>query len=102
MPPDPALLALSIGLAGLVGYAAAHGGICAVRAIEDLLDGRGGALFLAFLKCSIWVAAVTLPLAWGALPGGHSAVGYLLTWQVAAGGFLFGVGAALNGGCAFS
>jgi uncharacterized protein len=102
MTPGPALVALSIGLAGLVGFAAAHGGICAVRAVEDLLDGRGGALFLAFLKCSVWVAATTVPLAWAAVPGGHFAVGYPLAWPVAAGGFLFGVGAALNAGCAFS
>lgn len=102
MPNDLALFVLSIGFAGLVGYAAAHGGICAVRAVEDLLDGRGGALFLAFLKCSVWVAATTVPLAWAAVPGGHFAVGYPLAWPVAAGGFLFGVGAALNGGCAFS
>jgi uncharacterized membrane protein YedE/YeeE len=102
MLPGPASLVLSVCLAGLVGFAVAHGGICAVRAINDLLDGRGGALFLAFLKCSAWVAAITLPLNWIMVPGGHFAPGYPLAWPVAAGGFLFGVGAALNGGCAFS
>lgn len=102
MPADPVLLSLSIVLAGLVGYATSHGGVCAVRAVEELLDGRSGALFLAFLECSVWVAAITLPLAWAALPGGHFATCHPLTWQAAAGGFLFGIGAALNGGCAFS
>jgi uncharacterized protein len=102
MPNGLPLLALSVGLAGLVGFAAAQGGICAVRAVEDLLDGRGGTLFLAFLKCSIWVAAITLPLNWAMVPGGHFASGFSLAWPVAAGGFLFGIGAALNGGCAFS
>lgn len=102
MLPDPALLILSVGLAGLIGFAAARGGICAVRAVEDLLDGRGGALFLAFLKCAVWVAAITLPLSWAMVPGLHFAPGYPLDWPVAAGGFLFGIGAALNGGCAFS
>ena len=102
MPEGAPILALSVGLAGLVGFAAAHGGICAVRAVEDLLKGRGGALFLAFLKCAVWVAAITLPLAWAMVPGAHLALSYPLGWPAAAGGFLFGVGAALNGGCAFS
>lgn len=102
MPSGATLAVLSTGLAGLVGFAAAHGGICAVRAVEDLFDGRGGGLFLAFLKCSIWVAAITLPLSWAMVPGAHIASAAPLAWPVAAGGFLFGVGAALNGGCAFS
>jgi hypothetical protein len=68
-----------------------------VRAVEDLLEGRGGALFLAFLKCSVWVAAVTLPLAWAMVPGARLAFAYPLGCPAAAGGFLFGVGAALTG-----
>ena len=52
MLPDAHIVALSVGLAALVGFAAAYGGICAVRAVRDLLEGRGGTLFLGFLKCS--------------------------------------------------
>jgi uncharacterized protein len=102
MPAGALILALSIGLAGLVGFAAAHGGICAVRAVEDLLEGRGAALFLGFLKCAVWVALVTPPLAWTMVPGAGLACSYPLGWPVVVGGFLFGVGAAVNGGCAFS
>jgi hypothetical protein len=102
MPPGAPILALSIGLASLVGFAAAYGGICAVRAMQDLLEGRGGTLFLGFLKCSAWVLAVILPLAWTVAPEVHLAFGYRPDWRVAVGGFLFGIGAALNGGCAFS
>jgi uncharacterized membrane protein YedE/YeeE len=102
MLPDAHIVALSVGLAALVGFAAAYGGICAVRAVRDLLEGRGGTLFLGFLKCSAWVAAVTLPLAWTVAPEDHLASGYRPDWPVAAGGFLFGIGAAVNGGCAFS
>ena len=102
MLPGLALLASSIALASLVGFAAARGGICAVRAIEDVMDGRGGALFFGFLKCSAWVAAVTLPLAWAMAPGARLALAHPVAWPAAAGGLLFGIGAALNGGCAFS
>jgi uncharacterized protein len=102
MPTGALILALSIGLAGLVGFAAAHGGICAVRAVEDLLEGRGAALFLGFLKCAVWVALVTLPLTWTMVPGARLACSYPLGWPVLVGGFLFGMGAAVNGGCAFS
>jgi uncharacterized protein len=102
MPPGAPIVALSIGLAALVGFAAAYGGICAVRAMQDLLEGRGGTLFLGFLKCSTWVVAVTLPLAWTVALEAHLAFGYRPDWPVAVGGFLFGIGAVINGGCAFS
>lgn len=102
MLPGLALLAASISLASLVGFAAARGGICAVRAIEDILDDRGGTLFLGFLKCSAWAAAATLPLAWAMAPGARLALAYPVAWPAAVGGLLFGIGAALNGGCAFS
>src|SRR3712207_182179 len=102
MVPGALIVALSVGLAALVGFASAYGGICAVRAVRDLLERRGGTLFLGFLKCAAWVAAVTLPAAWTVAPKAHLAFGYRPDWPVAVGGFLFGIGAAVNGGCAFS
>ncbi len=97
-----AVLALSLALAAVVGFAAARGGVCAVRAIDGVVNGRGAELFVGFLKCSVWVFAVTLALAWTAVPDARLAFGYPLTWEAAAGGFVFGLGAAANGGCAFS
>ena len=73
-----------------------------MRAVEDLLDGRGGTLFLAFLKCSIWAGRDHLPLNWAMVVRRPFRSSYPIAWPVAAGGFLFGVGAVLNGGCAFS
>ena len=97
-----AVFALSLVLAAAVGFAAARGGICAVRAIDGLVNGRGAELFVGFLKCSVWVLAVTLALAWTVVPEARLAFGYPLGWEAAAGGFMFGLGAATNGGCAFS
>ena len=102
MMPGAAVLALSLALAAAVGFAAARGGICAVRAIDGMVNGRGAGLFVGFLKCSVWAFAVTLALAWTAVPDARLAFGYPLTWEAGAGGFVFGLGAAANGGCAFS
>jgi len=76
MLPGTLIIAASLGLAGLVGFATAYGGICAVRAMRDLLEGRGGRLFLGFLKCSAWVMAITVPVVWTLLPRAHLAFGY--------------------------
>lgn len=97
-----AVFALSLVLAAAVGFAVARGGICAVRAIDGMVNGRGAELFVGFLKCSVWVLAVTLALAWSLVPDARLAFGYPLGWEAAAGGFVFGLGAATNGGCAFS
>jgi hypothetical protein len=97
-----ATFALSVALAAVVGFAAARGGICAVQAIEGVVTGRGPELFVGFLKCSVWVLTVTLALAWTLVPDARLAFGYPLGWKAAVGGFVFGLGAAANGGCAFS
>jgi hypothetical protein len=73
-----------------------------VRAVEDLLERRGSTLFLGFLKCATWAAVVTVLVVWTRVPGAHLAFAFPLSWPVAFGGLLFGVGAAINGGCAFS
>ena len=94
-----------LGLAGalsfVAGFALHRGGICAGRAVHDVVEKAYWARFLAFVECAAWALIVLLlaeaaghpaPAAW---PGTGS------IFVAAAGGALFGLGALVNGTCAF-
>ena len=99
---DLTLLLLSLSLAGLLGFAAHRSSICTVLAVAEVLSTRRAYMLFSFVKTILWVLAITLPLIW-LLPGARgSGPGWAISIFTLAGGFLFGVGAALNGGCAFS
>jgi len=55
---------------------------------------------MSFFRIRLWAATVTLPLCW-LYAGSHRPMIYAPSLSVIAGGFLFGIGAAINGGCAF-
>lgn len=97
----PILLLVSLPLAFLMGAAAQKGSICAVAVARELLDRERPRHLIAIAACSAWVLAVTVPLAW-LVPRDTLAVSLPLTWTIPAGAVLFGVGAVLNNGCAFS
>lgn len=92
---------LFVGLcAVVVGFAIQRGTTCVVRAVDDLVTrGRPG-LFLGFLECALWVGAA---YGIGSLFGlsGFPPAGFELTVLTVAGGALFGIGAVVNGACAF-
>ncbi|MCW8329366.1 YeeE/YedE family protein [Photobacterium sp. SDRW27] len=90
---------LPILLAGLVGSLAQKTGLCMVRGVQELLAKRSGFL-AAILCCGFWF--------WLVIP---SAIGdsvsitmsrYSASPLFGLGGFLFGLGAALNKGCSIS
>jgi uncharacterized membrane protein YedE/YeeE len=82
------------------GYAAQRGSLCVVSGIESLLAGRSPRVFLSFLRCSVWVLAISLPLAW-CLAGDQLDTIARPTLIGLGGALLFGIGAAVNGGCSF-
>jgi uncharacterized membrane protein YedE/YeeE len=96
------LLLTSFALAALLGFAAHRASICTVKAVEEVLTTRRAFMLLSFAKTVVWVMAATALLLW-ALP---DAPGRTAAWQVSltglAGGLVFGIGAVLNKGCAFS
>ncbi|NIR32078.1 MAG: YeeE/YedE family protein [Gammaproteobacteria bacterium] len=97
-----ALLWCSVPLAALVGFAAHRASVCTVRAVAEMLSNRRAWMLASFAKTVLWVMALAVPLAWWSGRGlGDSAL-FPLTAAALLGGFVFGVGAALNGGCAFS
>ena len=85
----------------VVGFAGQRGSICAVRAVDNLVNGKSPRLFLSFLQCALWVALISWPLFWF-VPGAKLPESHPLDFAIIAGSLAFGIGAALNGACGFS
>lgn len=82
------------------GFAAQRGSICAVRSVKDVLEHRSFRQTRAVLLCGLWVVATAVPLVWIDRDA-HLAPLYAAGLAALGGGFLFGIGAALNGSCSF-
>lgn len=89
-------------LAAFIGFSSHRASLCTVKAVAELLSSRRGFVLASFGKATVWVAMIygTLLLF---LP---SASGTFQVYEprglALLGGFLFGVGAAINGGCSLS
>jgi toxin CptA len=88
-------------LAFVAGFALHRGGICAVAAMREVVEERRWRRFVSFFECAAWSLMVLL----AASASGLMSIG---TWPAQmsmgvalAGGALFGVGALINGACAF-
>ena len=98
---EPLLLLLGALLAGFAGYTAQNASICSVRAVAEVFEDRDYRLLASFAKAVICATAIAAPLGW-VIFGEIDTEMTRLTLFVLAGGFLFGLGAALNNGCAVS
>jgi uncharacterized membrane protein YedE/YeeE len=97
-----ALLAFAIVLGGILGFAAHRASICTVRAVAEVMGSRSAAMFSSVGKAWLWVWAVTIPFLWLVPAAGMGVNGWPLTTMAVVGGFVFGLGAAINGACAYS
>ncbi|WP_260292594.1 YeeE/YedE thiosulfate transporter family protein [Sedimenticola hydrogenitrophicus] len=89
-------------LVAFLGYAAHRASLCTVRAVADVLESRRFERFGGFLRAVLWAMLLTLP-ALLLMPNLYAAPAPTAPlWVGLGGGFLFGLGAALNGGCSFS
>jgi uncharacterized protein len=88
--------------AAVLGFAAHRASICTVRAVAEILSARTAFMLASIGKSTLWVIALTLPFFWLMPAAAYGIAGWQLTLTALAGGFLFGVGSAINGGCAFS
>ncbi|HXV26359.1 MAG TPA: YeeE/YedE thiosulfate transporter family protein [Alphaproteobacteria bacterium] len=95
------ILFISAALAGMAGYSAQRASVCSVRAVRDAVERRDLRLLASFAKAAAWAMAFALPLGW-AIHGEIDADLPPLGLAALAGGFLFGLGASLNNGCAIS
>jgi uncharacterized protein len=95
-------LFFAVLLAMLLGFAAHRASICMVRTIAEIMSARTGYMLVSVGESVFWVWAVTIPIFWLMPALGMHISGWSLTGYAMLGGLLFGLGAALNGGCAFS
>lgn len=94
------ILLASVFLALLMGFAVQRGGTCLVAALEEAVNRRRWSRIRALLETSLWVlGGFVLLRAFDRLP--MVPMGYPLHWHAALGGALLGIGAFINGGCAF-
>lgn len=95
-------LALSALLAALLGFAAHRAGICGVRAVAEILSTGRSLMLQSFIKAGLWALGIAVPLAWLAVVPLHAPHVFALSLSALVGGMVFGMGAAINDGCAFS
>ena len=91
----------AILLAAVIGFAVHRASLCNVKAVAELLTSQRAHMLGSFFKTMLWVIAVTFVIEFFLHP--VSARPFHLwgfSLRALAGGFVFGVGAAVNGGCA--
>lgn len=86
----------------ILGFAAHRATICTVRAVAEMFTARTAHMLGSILKSALWVIAITLPIFLLVPAASASVGGWQLTGSAMFGGFLFGVGAAANGACAYT
>lgn len=93
---------LAIVLALFIGFAAHRASLCTVRAVGEVMSSGKAWILASFAKAVIWVCMI-----YGTLLLLHPAsasifIVYEPRALTLAGGFIFGVGAAINRGCSLS
>ena len=100
---DLPLLIASLIPAAILGFAAHRAGICTVKAVAEVVTTRRVHMLVSFGKTVLWVMLMTMVLTLlFAAPAGAGHTGWAFSVSAIAGGLTFGVGAALNRGCAVS
>lgn len=93
---------LSAMIATLLGFATHRASLCSVRAVAEFLSTGRAFMLASFIKAAIWALLVTVPVLWFSQTQFSEAVVYPINLLGIGGGFLFGLGASINGACAFS
>ena len=96
------LYTVSLLLAALMGFAVHRASLCTVKTVGEILSSRKAYMMATLLKAVLWVAAVSVPILLCLPDWAAPHRSYAVTLAAIGGGFLFGVGAVINGGCAFS
>ena len=97
-----ALIVLSVMFAAFLGFAVHRCGVCGVKAVAEVLSTGRAFMFVSFGKIFLWVVAATFILAGLGVTDSNLFMGYSVSARALAGGVLFGMGATINSGCAFS
>lgn len=94
--------ALSILLVFLIGFAAHRASLCTVRAVMQWLDDHKASVLISFIKAAAWSCLLAGLFVLFGLPIKGVPLTHGVWWLGIVGGFLFGMGAAINGGCSLS
>lgn len=94
-------LVIACILGFVIGFAAHRASICTVRGVAEIFYSRTGHMLWTITKTMLWVVAITLPFFW-LTPSAANISGWQLTIPALLGGFIFGIGAGINGACAYS
>jgi uncharacterized membrane protein YedE/YeeE len=95
-------LILASALAAILGFAAHRASVCTVRGVAEVISSRTGHMLTSIGKSVLWVIAVTIPVFLLMPAAGANLTWWPLTGAAVLGGFAFGMGAAINGACAYS
>jgi hypothetical protein len=92
----------ALAAAALLGYAAHRASLCNVKAVLEVLGSGSGFMLASFAKAALWATMIygTLIVLSPSLSVGFQT--YEPRSLVLLGGFIFGIGAAINGGCSLS
>jgi hypothetical protein len=93
---------ISILLAALLGFGVHRASLCTVKTVAEIFSARKFYMIKAMLKTVFWVMAISMPILLFLPSITAPNRSYAVTLAAIIGGFMFGVGAAINGGCAFS
>jgi hypothetical protein len=88
--------------AAVLGFVAHRANLCTVRAVAEIIHARSAYMLASTGKAILWAGLLIIPLAWLAPSAITNIGGWQLTGVALLGGFVFGLGSSLNGGCAFS
>jgi uncharacterized membrane protein YedE/YeeE len=88
-------------LAFVLGFAAHRASVCTVRGIAEFMHARTGHMMWSIAKSALFVMALAIPILLLTPASAQGISGWQLTGWAVAGGFLFGIGAAINGACAY-
>ncbi|MBI5718796.1 MAG: YeeE/YedE family protein [Burkholderiales bacterium] len=93
---------LALCCAALIGFAAHRASLCNVRAVAEVMTTRSAHMLWSLLQAVVWMVTLTgvLVLGFGLVP--QPALARTPMLLALAGGLLFGIGAAVNGGCSLS
>src|SRR5205085_2751409 len=95
-------LVIACLLAAILRFAAHRASICTVRAVAEMITTRQGYMFASLGKSALWIVAIMIAFLWFDPSWLWEVKGWELTGIAVLGGFTFGVGAAINGYCAYS
>jgi uncharacterized protein len=94
---------LAFVLAAILGFAAHRASVCTVRAVAEVLSSRTAYALIGIGKTVLWTFAFTAIATFLLVPSANAQLAaWPLTGAAMLGGFAFGIGAAINGACAFS